>query len=551
MALIRCPECGNQISNSAISCPHCGFQITCPECGRKHESVELPIEVSRSERYNRLILSFNRLIRGLIVLLLVLTAGLLWFAFKPAPEKVPPIAQAFAPSKPGAQSLTPNNAEPTPVVTSPPPALAPTAVPPRPQVILRLAGCKTMGTKLVPALAEAFLKQEGAKEVRQIASKIPGDRIIEEIPDPGRTSAKAIEIAAYSSSFAFDSLTAGHADIGMSSRRIKPDEAQKLRIFDDMTMPYNEHVLALDGIAIIVHPSNPVSALSKDQIAAIFSGMIGNWRQLKGTPGKINVYACNDDWGTADTFRSLVLGNAQLAASVQRFAEEAQLSDAVVNDPNSIGFVAIPYVKNARALAISEPGISALAPDRLTAGMEDYPLSRRLYFYTREYPSNPYTRKFIEFALSQAGQQLVHRQGFVALNAKSETTITSADVPPEYTKLTENALRLSLNFHFPLGSVTLEDESRLDLERIVEFLNELDTQGRSVMLFGFADSLGSPNLNLGLSRKRAQTVAEELKRHGISSMAVAGFGSSMPVASNETAEGRQQNRRVEIWLKQL
>src|SRR5271166_1958903 len=118
-------------------------------------------------------------------------------------------------------------------------------------VILRLSGSNTIGAGLTPALAEAFLKQQGATEVKTV----PGDRDDEVRVQgvlPGERAPKAIEIHAHGSATAFTDLANGQADIGMASRRIKSEEAAQLANLGDMTSPECEHIIALDGIAVIV-----------------------------------------------------------------------------------------------------------------------------------------------------------------------------------------------------------------------------------------------------------------------------------------------------------
>jgi phosphate transport system substrate-binding protein len=77
----------------------------------------------------------------------------------------------------------------------------------------------------------------------------------------------------------------------------------------------------------------------------------------------------------------------------------------------------------------------------------------------------------------------------------------------------------------------------------------ISNKGKNVLLLGFADSKGSSEVNQRLSVERAQMVADEFKRRGITPAVVTGFGDRRPVASNDTDEGRDKNRRVEIWLK--
>ncbi len=173
------------------------------------------------------------------------------------------------------------------------------------KVILRLHGSNTIGANLVPALAKAFLEQEGATVVKPVP--VAHDEInIEGQFDDG--TARVIEIQAHGSSTGFKDLADNQCDIGMASRKIKDAEVQTLSALGDMTAPDSEHVLAVDGIAVIVHPSNPVVALEKEKLAKIFAGQIQTWEPVgSNNTDPINVYARDDKSGTYDTFKSLVL----------------------------------------------------------------------------------------------------------------------------------------------------------------------------------------------------------------------------------------------------
>ncbi len=415
-------------------------------------------------------------------------------------------------------------------------------------VILRLHGSNTIGAKLAPALAEEFLRQQGAKDVKTVAGSNAEESTVQGVL-PGDSSSKIIEIQAAGSATAFTDLSSSKCDIGLSSRRIKPDEIRSLAALGDMTSLASEHVLGLDGIAVIVNSNNPIQSLTKEQIAKIFSGDITSWTQVLSPRGQIKVYARDDKSGTYDTFKSLVLGNSQLVSTAKRFEDSNGLSEAVANDPDGIGFIGLPYIKNAKAVAVSESGATPFVPNRLTVATEDYLLSRRLYLYTPANPQNPLTRKFVDFALSKTGQDIVGNNGFVAQNVKSENTNIVQGAPEEYKRLTSGAERLSLNFRFRSGSKDLDNKAQIDLDRVVNFITDLHYTGQNIMLFGFTDSVGGSDVNIPLSKERANVVAEQFKRRGVAPATVTGFGSQLPVASNDNEEGKEKNRRVEIWLK--
>jgi phosphate transport system substrate-binding protein len=413
---------------------------------------------------------------------------------------------------------------------------------------LRLHGSNTIGARLAPALAEEFLRRQGATDVRTVSGANPDEAIVSGML-PGNTRPITIHVSSHGSATAFVDLLNGNADIGLSSRKINANEIKNLTSFGDMTSPTSEHVLGLDGIAVIVNRDNPIDSLTKEQVAKLFSGEFTSWDQVQGKRAEVKVYARDDKSGTFDSFKSLVLVNKSLATSALRFEDSIALSDAVARDPNGIGFIGLPYIRDARAIAISEGNATPLLPNNLTVGTEDYLLSRRLYLYTKSNSQNPWATKFIEFALSSEGQRIVCESGFVAQTVKAENTLIAAKAPAEYKRLTEGAERLSLNLRFRRGGKDLDNKARLDLDRVVNFITDLKFTGQNILLFGFADDGIGNEINLELSKERAQLVAEQFKRRGLTPFVVTGFGDSIPVASSLNDEGKEKNRRVELWLK--
>lgn len=415
-------------------------------------------------------------------------------------------------------------------------------------VILRLAGSNTIGAKLAPAMVEEFLKEQGAKDIRTTPGESPEEVSVTAV-FPGESDPKIVEIRSHGSSTAFADLAEKKCDVGLSSRKIKPDEIEKLAALGDMTSAASEHVIALDGLAVIVNRKTPLDSLTREQIAKIFSGEIKSWSQLLVPGGQINVYARDEKSGTFDSFQALILGNLQILGTAQRFEDSNDLSDAVARDVNGIGFIGLPYVRDAKAIAVSDGDAMPLLPNRLTVSTEDYILSRRLYLYTPLNSDNAWVRKFLDFAISKKGQEIVGKAGFVAQNLESTRASTVGTAPDEYQNLTKNAERLSLNFRFRKGGKELDNKAQLDLDRVVEFLTDSNLSGENVLLLGFADDGGDQGAEKELSQERAVIVAERLRRRGIAPSVVAGFGDNRPVASNATEEGRDKNRRVELWLR--
>jgi len=421
-------------------------------------------------------------------------------------------------------------------------------------LLLRIHGSNTIGAQLLPALAEAFLRQKGATGIKTVPHG--QDEVLVQGVLPDQSSPQSIEIAAHGSATAFADLLNAECDLGAASRQITAEEAARLRSLGDMTSPASERVLGLDGIAVIVSASNSTRSLAKEDLRKAFAGEINDWSQLgRAEPGPIALYARDEKSGTWDTFKTLVLGDTPLAATATRIEDSRQLSDRVAGDPNGIGFVGLPFVRSAKALAVSEAGTNPVFPTALTVGTEDYPLSRRLYLYVPANSHSGEARGFVSFALSKAGQELVSDNGFVGQTvapspmAVSAPTSGSSEVERRYVRMTQGAARLPLDFRFRSGSSALDNKALDDLGRVATFISSPQYAGQNIVLMGFADSMGARQKNDELSQQRAAIVADEFKARGIKVSQVVGLGAERPVASNATPEGREKNRRVEVWLR--
>ena len=412
------------------------------------------------------------------------------------------------------------------------------------RVLLRLAGSGAIGARLAPALAEAYLASLGATGV-QTAPGAGGEVKVEGTKDGGL---QVVTIAVQGPGAGFDALQNGTADIGMSSRRVRSDESQKLASLGAMTSPANEHVLALDGVAVIVSRANPVAELSRQQLAAVFSGRVTDWSGVKGRAAAIHLFAPGETSGTSSVFQTVVLGTTPFSPAVKRLEDHQAVLNAVVADPDAIGFAPLPYTRGAKVLAVAEADAMPMIPTAFTLATEDYLLARRLYLYTGQASSNPHVPLFLDFALGPQGQAIVKKSGFVELTVKAEPRSAPEGAPSDYVRLTAGARRLSTSFRFVVGSSELDNRAMDDLERVTGFLRDNDLNGASVKLLGFADNSGGPGVNLALSRVRARRVAVALAQRGISGVAMAGFGAALPVTSNSTEDGRERNRRVEIWI---
>jgi phosphate transport system substrate-binding protein len=414
------------------------------------------------------------------------------------------------------------------------------------ETVLKLQGSNTIGAKLAPALVEEYLKSRGATNTRrEPGAKEEEIRIVGRM---GRTKAWAVEIKSHGSGTAYEGLEKSLCDIGMSSRPIKKEESEKLAALGDLTRYGSEHVIGLDGLAVIANVANPVTSVSKDSIARIFAGEVTSWKDVGGNDKTIGLYARDDKSGTFDTFKSLVLDKRKLSARSKRFEDSSQLSAEVSNDPDGIGFIGLPYIKSSKALAISASnGGGAIYPNTFTVAREEYPLSRRLYMYVSPKNNKQMVKDFMDFVLSDDGQEIVEKTGFVSLAVRSETPVLPDGTPAEFRSAVGGAERLSLSFRFRPDTFSFDNRSRRDFDRLIHALERKDLQGRKVMLFGFSD-VSEGTKAKSVSEQWAKLVAGELTARGIRPALETGMGAIMPVAEGGTKDGKARNNRVEVWL---
>ncbi|MBU2870747.1 phosphate ABC transporter substrate-binding/OmpA family protein [Colwellia sp. E2M01] len=421
----------------------------------------------------------------------------------------------------------------------------PPAVQPKIETVFRLHGSNTIGEKLAPLLLEGFLQQQGINDFNWTQSS-PLERVIHYRNDDKHY---AIELKSHGSSTAFSGLESKTANIGMSSRRVKDTEVNALKnITGHLNKLGNEHIIGLDGLAVIVNQNNSVKQLTSETLAKIFSGEINNWSQIGGANLPIILYARDEHSGTWDTFKNLVLKkhNKKLSNTAKRFESSSTLSTLVSQNEAAIGFIGLNYVSHNKALAIAESkGTNAIFPTRFTVGTEDYALSRRLYFYTPTSASSM-VKDFAQYALSTQGQQVVSNAGLISQNIKLEQVYPLQGAPERYQYYTKAAKRLSLNFRFDYATQDLDNKGKRDLLRLVEFMEE--HQNNRIVLMGFSDSIGAVARNTNLSLRRAKSVEQALIARGIPVFAVEGMGEALPIANNDTEDGRKRNRRVEVWL---
>ena len=216
-------------------------------------------------------------------------------------------------------------------------------------------------------------------------------------------------------------LLSNTCEIAELSRELKSEEIEMAK---QKGFQPKQIVVALDGLAVVVHPANPLSQLTMDQLAAIFSGSVSNWKDFGGSDLPIVVLSREVNSGTHVYFKEHVLRRNQKDSQVE-FAPTAlmlpssqALADEVAQNPGAIGYFGMGYISaKEKALAIAKDADSPyIEPTIENVVSNAYPISRPLLMVTRGEPKGLVAR-FLDFVLSPEGQQIVVKIDFVPVKS--------------------------------------------------------------------------------------------------------------------------------------
>lgn len=204
-------------------------------------------------------------------------------------------------------------------------------------------------------------------------------------------------------------LIDSRCDIAMSSRFMK--EAEFKKAVDNGVLPV-AHVIAMDGVCSVVHPSNPVNELTTAQVRAIYKGEIKNWKELGGVDMPIVVISRDTSSGTYESFNELVMKKEKMADNIEYVNSNPQAHARVKSTEGAIGYVGIGFLdRYVKALKLD--GVS---PSRSTIAKGIFPVARPLFLFTNGYPKlGSMAHAFVTFHLTEKGQEIVEAKGFVPL----------------------------------------------------------------------------------------------------------------------------------------
>ena len=198
-------------------------------------------------------------------------------------------------------------------------------------------------------------------------------------------------------------VSEGTCDIGLSSRNLKDDEKAS---------GLTGTVLALDGIAVIVNPNNPVSDLSVEQIASIYKGEITNWKDVGGNDAEIVLIGREAGSGTRDGFESIT-DTKDACKYRQELTSTGDVITTVSQNPDAIGYASLASLKdNVKALTVG-----GIAPTEETVKDGSYVIQRPFVLVTKDGVELSETaKKFFDYATSAEAAEIISAAGAVPVN---------------------------------------------------------------------------------------------------------------------------------------
>ena len=212
-----------------------------------------------------------------------------------------------------------------------------------------------------------------------------------------------ITIAGGGSGAGIKQVGEGLVDIGNSGRKPTDEEVGKYGL--------SMYKWAIDGVGTVVHPSNPVKALTGQQLKDIYAGKIVNWKELGGEDRPINIYTRDKSSGTRAVFWKKALKKGDISGKANFVASNGAMKSAVTNDPYAIGYVSVGYMD----ASVAPVALDGVVPTLKTVQSGEYKVARGLFSNTKG-EAKGLAKKLVTYLLSPEGQKIVSDKGFIPVN---------------------------------------------------------------------------------------------------------------------------------------
>lgn len=206
--------------------------------------------------------------------------------------------------------------------------------------------------------------------------------------------------------YGLGALMGGFCDIAAASKPVQKEQEEIARI---RNFQFKESIPGSYVVTILVNAGNPVSNLTSNQVQAIFTGKIVNWKDVGGKDAPIHLLARDPVSGTYLGFKELAMGYQDYGEPLQFFTNYVTIAEAVAKDPDSIGYNGLNPTPPAGTKTLTIDGV---APSAVTVNEKKYPYVRVLRLYSDSAKTSRPANDFINFVLSPDGQQVITQMGY-------------------------------------------------------------------------------------------------------------------------------------------
>ncbi len=265
---------------------------------------------------------------------------------------------------------------------------------------------------LAIALFASIISGANAQKIKGSDTMLPLSQKMAESYMKANKSA-TVTVTGGGSGVGIAALLEGTTDLAQSSRKIKFDEKQKLQEGGKMV---KEVIAAYDALAVVVHPSNKVKNLTREQLEGIFTGKIKNWKEVGGEDLKVVPYSRETSSGTYEFFKESVLKNKNYMSGIMSMPATGAIIQSISQTKGAIGYVGLAYVnRSVKTVAVSyDKGKTFVEPSVAAAKNKTYPIVRPLYYYYVT-KSESKVKAYIDYVLSETGQKIVSEIGFITV----------------------------------------------------------------------------------------------------------------------------------------
>lgn len=270
--------------------------------------------------------------------------------------------------------------------------------------VILVAGCTAGTENRTPGPGDGV---SGTLSVTGSTTVLPIAQIAAEAFMAGNPGADIL-VSGGGSSVGVQAVGEGTAGIGMASRDLKAAEKEK---YPDLV----KHTIAIDGIAVIVNPSNTAGSLTLDQVRGIYNGTYTNWNQVGGADGQIVVVGRDSASGTREYFQEAVMQKEDFVSTQLEKNSNGAVAQTIAQTPGAIGYVGLGYLDSTvKGVAIDVDG-NPVMPTVEAVKAGTYPIAREVFMFTKGEP-NDLAKAYLDFILSPDGQAIVEEEGFVRVD---------------------------------------------------------------------------------------------------------------------------------------